>query len=165
VVGQTVRFIDFEGGGFRTALLDAAQLRAPLPTSLVALALPPGMAEAMVSAWRAEVVGVWPELADRAALAQGLLDGQLLWTWLCTWWLLSLPRPRSPAPVVGSAPGDPPTVSDRGGVLVDLWEKLAAEAKVIGAAETSEHAMAVTEALRRQFRIMGEALQRYPVFR
>lgn len=169
VVGQTVRFIDFEGGGFRTALLDAAQLRAPLPTSLVALALPPGMAEAMVSAWHAEVVEAWPELADRAVLARGLLDGQLLWTWLCTWWLLSLPRLRDSATsretVVGPSVGDAAMVFDRGGVLVDRWEKLAAAADAVGAAETTEHAVAVAEALRRRFRIVGEAFARYPVFR
>jgi hypothetical protein len=165
VVGQTVRFIDFEGGGFRTALLDAAQLRAPLPTSLVALAFPPGMVEAMVSAWHAEVVGVWPELCDRSVLARGLLDGQLLWTWMCTWWLLSLPHPRSPETMVGSVPSDPAVMPERGGVLVDRWEQLAAEAATVGAAETSEHAVAVAEALRRQFRVVGDALQRYPVFR
>jgi len=165
VVGQTVQFIDFEGGGFRTALLDAAQLRAPLPTSLVGLGLPRGMAEAMVSAWHAEVVDAWPELADRSVLARGLLDGQLLWTWLCTWWLLSLPRPRSSPTVVAPAPGDPPTVSDRGGVLVDRWEKLATEADAVGVAEITEHAVAVTKALRRRFRVVGDALQRYPVFR
>jgi len=165
VVGQTVRFIDFEGGGFRTALLDVAQLRAPLPSSLVALAFPPGMAEAMVSAWHAEVVGVWPELADRSVLARQLLDGQLLWTWLCTWWLLPVPRPGIPETVLLPSDGDPATVSDRGGVMVDRWEKLAAQADAGGRTETREHATAVAAALRRHFRIVGDPLPRYPVFR
>lgn len=176
VVGQTVRFIDFEGGGFRTALLDVAQLRAPLPSSQVALAFPPGMAEAMVSAWHAEVVGAWPELADRSVLARRLLDGQLLWTWLCTWWLLPTPCPPTSGAVVPPSEGDRAAVgnwaeenwaavSDRGGILIDRWEKLATEADSVGRAETREHAVAVADALRRRFRIVGDALPRYPVFR
>lgn len=169
VIGHTVRFIDFEGGGFRTALLDAAQLRAPLSSSLIALAFPPGMAEAMVSAWHAEVVSSWPELSDRAVLTRRLLEGQLLWTWLCTWWLLSMPRPRTPAPAVppsaGLTAGQSATMPDCGGVLVDRWERLAGEAEAVGRRATAEHAAEVAHALRRRFRIVGEALLRYPVFR
>lgn len=163
VGGQTVRFIDFEGGGFRTALLDAVQLRAPLPSSLVALAFPRGMAEAMVSAWHAEVVDTWPELADRALLAQRLLDAQVVWTWLCTWWLL--PRPRTPVTAVLPSEQDFAVVSDRGRLLVDRWELLAAEARLVGRAETAGYATAVADALRRRFCVVGEALPLYPVFR
>ncbi|MGH4013048.1 MAG: hypothetical protein ACRDSL_03775 [Pseudonocardiaceae bacterium] len=165
VVGQTVRFIDFEGGGFRTALLDAAQLCAPLPSSLDALAFPPGMAEAMVSAWHAEVIGTWPELTDRSLLARRLLDGQLLWTWLCTWWLLPLPGPRTPATALLAPQGDPDAVSDRGAVLVDRWERLAGAADTVGNPETARHAALVAEALRRRFSVVGDPLLRYPVFR
>ncbi|MGQ0776476.1 MAG: hypothetical protein ACT4NY_18955 [Pseudonocardiales bacterium] len=165
VAGQTVRFIDFEGGGFRTALLDAAQLRAPLPSSLVALAFPPGMAEAMVSAWHAEVVGAWPELTDRSLLARQLLDAQLVWTWLCTWWLLPIPRPRTPATTVLPSGADFAVVTDRGRLLVDRWELLATEARLVARPETAAHATAVANALRRHFTITGEALPLYPVFR
>ncbi|HEY6424595.1 MAG TPA: hypothetical protein VIY28_15385 [Pseudonocardiaceae bacterium] len=162
VAGRTVRFIDFEGGGFRTALLDTAQLRAPLPSSMVALAFPPGMAEAMASAWHAEVVGIWPELADRDVLARRLLDGQLLWTWLCTWWLLPLPRPHTSETAVLPVPG---AVTDHGGLLVERWERLAGEADRIGCADTATHAMTVADALRRRFHIVGDPLPRYPAFR
>ncbi|MDQ3990265.1 MAG: hypothetical protein M3291_13935, partial [Actinomycetota bacterium] len=62
VVGRTVRFIDFESGGFRTALLDAAQLRAPLPSSWSGYAIPRRLSEAMLAAWHAEVAALWPEL-------------------------------------------------------------------------------------------------------
>lgn len=165
VAGQTVRFIDFEGGGFRTALLDVAQLRAPLPSSMAALAFPPGMTEAMVSAWHAEVVGAWPELADRSLLARQLLDAQVVWTWLCTWWLMSMPRPRTPATAVLPSKEDFAVVSDRGGVLVHRWEQLRAEAHLLGRAETAGHAAAVADALRRRFCITGEALRLYPAFR
>lgn len=160
VAGRTVRFIDFEGGGFRTALLDTAQLRAPLPSSLVALAFPPGMAEAMVSAWHAEVVGTWPELADHAVLTRRLLDGQLLWTWLCTWWLL--PQPRTPECSIWSAPVAAP---DYGGLLVERWERLSAEADRVGCPDTAAHAVTVAHGLRDRFHIVGDALPRYPAFR
>ena len=149
VAGKTVRFIDFEGGGFRTALLDTAQLRAPLPSSGIALGFPPGMTEAMVSAWHAEVVVSWPELADRAVLTRRLLDSQLLWTWLCTWWLL----------------GAQIAVPDHGGLLVDRWERLAADADRIGHLATAEHAVTVADALRHRFHIVGDALPWYPAFR
>lgn len=149
VAGKTVRFIDFEAGGFRTALLSTAQLRAPLPWSPVAYGFPPGMAEAMVSAWHAEVVGSWPELADRSILTRRLLDGQLLWTWLCTWWLLN---PHT-------------AVADHGALLVDRWERLAADANRAGCLATTEHAVTVGDALRRRFRIVGDALPWYPAFR
>jgi Ser/Thr protein kinase RdoA (MazF antagonist) len=165
VVGHTVRFIDFEGGGFRTALFDVAQLRAPLPSSLASLAFPPGMTEAMVSAWHAEVLDAWPEFADRSLLARQLLDAQLLWTWLCTWWLLPMPRPRTLAAPVEPADGDPAATFDRGGVLVDRWERLATEAAYLGSAEIAGHASAVAEGLRRRFGLHGEALPRYPAFR
>jgi hypothetical protein len=149
VAGKTVRFIDFEGGGFRTALLDTAQLRAPLPSSGIALGFPPGMTEAMVSAWHAEVVVSWPELADRSVLTRRLLDSQLLWTWLCTWWLL----------------GAQIAVPDHGGLLVDRWERLAAEADRVGHWATAEHAVTVADALRYRFHIVGDALPWYPAFR
>lgn len=165
VAGQTVRFIDFEGGGFRTALLDAAQLRAPLPSSVVALAFPRGMVDAMVSAWHAEVVDVWPELADRALLAQRLLDAQVVWTWLCTWWLLPMPRPRTPATAVLPSEADFAAASDRGRLLIDRWELLAAEARLATRPATATHATSVADALRHHFAITDQALPLYPVFR
>lgn len=165
VVGRSVRFIDFEAGGFRTALLDAIQLCAPLPTSLNALAFPRGMGEAMVSAWHSEVVAAWPELADRSLLARRLLDGRLLWTWLCTWLLLPAPPPCVRVAVFPVVPDDPAAVTDRGAVLVDRWERLVTEADAVGYRDTVEHATAVADALRRQFAVRGDPLLPYPVFR
>lgn len=164
VVGNTVRFIDFEGGGFRTVLFDAVQLRAPVASSLVAWAFPRGMAEAMVSAWHAEVIGAWPDLADRSLLARRLLEAQLVWTWMCTWWLLPMPHPRNPATALLLSQDDLVT-AERGAVLVNRWEQLAAEAEAGGCPDTARHATAVAEALRRRFTIVGDALPLYPVFR
>ena len=150
VVGRTVRFIDFESGGFRTALLDAAQLRAPLPSSWSwsGYAIPRRLSEAMLSAWHAEVAALWPELGDRAASAGLVLDGQLLWTWSSTWRVLSGPDLRLHAPA-----------------LVDRWEGLAEDAAAIGRTAAAEHAATVGVALRARFDVTGAALPPYPALR
>jgi len=148
VVGRTVRFIDFESGGFRTALLDAAQLRAPLPSSWSGYAIPRRLSEAMLSAWHAEVAVLWPELGDRATSAGLVLDGQLLWTWSSTWRVLSGPDLRLHAPA-----------------LVDRWEGLAEDAAATGRTAVAEHAAAVGAALRGRFDVTGVALPPYPALR
>ena len=148
VVGRTVRFIDFESGGFRTALLDAAQLRAPLPSSWSGYAIPRRLSEAMLSAWHAEVAALWPELGDRATSAGLVLDGQLLWTWSSTWRVLSGPDLRLHAPA-----------------LVDRWEGLADDAAATGRTAVAEHAAAVGAALRGRFDVTGVALPPYPALR
>lgn len=147
-VGRTVRFIDFESGGFRTALLDAAQLRAPLPSSWSGYAIPRRLSEAMLSAWHTEVAALWPELGDRAASAGAVLDGQLLWTWSSTWWVLSCPDLRLHAPA-----------------LVDRWESLAEDAAMTGHTAVAEHAATVGAALRARFDVTGVALSPYPALR
>ncbi|HYZ09790.1 MAG TPA: hypothetical protein VE709_14640 [Pseudonocardiaceae bacterium] len=148
VVGRTVRFIDFESGGFRTALLDAAQLRAPMPSSWSGYAIPRRLSQAMLSAWHAEVAALWPELGDRAASAGLVLDGQLLWTWLSTWRVLSAPDLRRYAPA-----------------LVDRWEGLAEDAAATGRTALAEHAATVAAALRDRFDVSGVALPPYPALR
>lgn len=146
VVGRTVRFIDFEGGAFRTSLLDAAQLRAPLPPSWSGHALPAGATDDMQSAWRDEATTLWPELGDRLLTAGLLLDGQLLWTWLCTWLLLP-----------GSDAGE------HGATLVDRWQRLAIDATALDRSALAGYASAVCSALRDRFDVAGD-LPFYPVF-
>jgi len=148
VVGRAVRFIDFESGGFRTVLLDAAQLRAPLPSSWFGYAIPRRLSDAMLSAWHAEVAVRWPELGDRDTSAGLLLDGQLLWTWLSTWWLLPGSAARTHAPA-----------------LVDRWEGFAEDAATRGRGAIADHATAVGAALRHRFDVSGEALPPYPSLR
>ncbi|HEY3470567.1 MAG TPA: phosphotransferase, partial [Amycolatopsis sp.] len=84
VTGEGVRFLDFEYGRVRSALVDAAHLRLPFASWPDALALPAGMSEAMIAAWRAEVVGVWPAFADDEVLAGHLTTSELLRVWLIT---------------------------------------------------------------------------------
>lgn len=148
VVDRTVRFIDFEGGAFRTALLDAAQLRAPWPSSWSGHALPVGVVDDMQSVWLDETAPLWPELADRRLAAGLLLDGQLLWTWLCTWWLLHRPD-----------------TGGRGAVLVDRWQRLAIDAAALDRAALAGYADRVVSALRDRFDVEGDGLPLYPVFR
>jgi hypothetical protein len=147
VVGRTVRFIDFEGGAFRTALLDAAQLRAPLPSSWSGHALPAGVVADMQAAWLDEAATLWPELGDRRLAAGLLLDGQLLWTWLCTWWLLRRPD-----------------AGGRGATLVDRWQRLGIDAAALDRSALAGYADDVVSALRDRFDIEGDGLPLYPVF-
>ena len=88
VTSRGVRFVDFEWGCFRDIVLDAAYFRVPFPACEASFALPAGLAAALVEAWRTEIAGVWPELDEPERLARRLLDAQVLWVWLCTWWLL-----------------------------------------------------------------------------
>ncbi|MBM7414715.1 MULTISPECIES: kinase [Nocardiaceae] len=85
---EGVRFLDYEWGGFRDATLDVAYTLLSYPGCLCRLDLTPERAEAMVDAWRAEVVGIWPHLADDDVLHAKLLDAQLVWAWLTTHWFL-----------------------------------------------------------------------------
>lgn len=146
VVGRTVRFIDFEDGAFRPAVLDAAQLRAPLPSCWSSHAVPAGVVGDMQSAWIDEVSTLWPELSDRQLIAGLLLDGQLLWTWVCTWRLLSRPD------------------ADRGGAaLVDRWQQLANDAATLDRSALAGYAGDVVAALCDRFDVAA-GLPLYPVF-
>src|SRR5581483_11368907 len=91
ITSRGVRFLDFEGGCWRNVLFDAGYLRVPFPSCWCSFALPAGMREAMLAAWRAEAGEVWPDLDDDTFLISGLLDAQLFWVWVSTWWLLPKP--------------------------------------------------------------------------
>ncbi|SFQ51524.1 hypothetical protein SAMN05421810_108233 [Amycolatopsis arida] len=153
VTPDGVRFLDFERGRVRNALVDAAHLRVPFVSSPDALALPPGMSEAMIAAWRAEVSGIWPALADDEALTGYLLDTQLLLVWTATWDLL----PKVPADAAAG-----PT--SRPAALVDWWRGLARHAAQSGAGALVEHAERVAAALDARFG-PGLELALYPAFR
>jgi hypothetical protein len=159
VTNKGVRFLDFEWGCIRDVTLDIAYVRVPFPSCWCVFRLPPGMADAMLAAWRAEVVEMWPRLADDDVLMPRLLDAQLLWTWLSTWWLL--PRGGEPDRPIGSSESNSPR---RGAALVDRWERLA----VLCAAPEpalADHAAAVASALRARFDVPDPALPPYPAFR
>ncbi|WP_091507650.1 phosphotransferase [Amycolatopsis sacchari] len=145
VTSGGVRFLDFERGRVRNALIDAAHLRVPFATCPEPLALPAGMSEAMVAAWRSEVIAVWPGLADNDVLFAHLLDHQLLLVWVSTWTVLA-------------GGGDKPAA------LVTWWRNLAVDAERLGRREVAGHATAVAAALDARHG-PGLELPLYPAFR
>ncbi|GGM72469.1 hypothetical protein GCM10012275_48810 [Longimycelium tulufanense] len=158
VTSRGVRFLDFEWGCFRDIALDAAHLRVPFPSRWCVFALPPGMAEAMVAAWQAEVRPVWPDLTDEVLLPR-LLDAQMLWVWVSTCWLLAdeASRQRLPGAEMADAPRQPLA-------LVDRWESLAAQLAPV-CAGSAEHARTVAARLRHRFDLGDERLPLFPAFR
>jgi hypothetical protein len=157
VTSGGVRFLDFERGRVRNALIDAAQLRVPFVScgtpaagSLVGsltdmLALPAGMSEAMIAVWRAEVSAIWPALADNDALSARLLDHQFVLVCARTWESL-----------VGEC--------DRPAALVTWWRDLAGYAVRSGHDLVATYADEVASALDGRFG-PGLSLRLYPAFR
>ena len=159
VTNRGVRFLDFEWGCIRDVTLDVAYIRVPFPSCWCVFALPSGMADAMLAEWRAQVVGVWPALADDEVLLPRLREAHLLWTWLSTWWLM--PRGGEPDRPIAF---DESVSPRRGRALVDRWERLAAACSATEPA-LAEHAAAVAEALRSRFDVPTPALPPFPAFR
>lgn len=156
ITDSGVRFLDFEGGCVREALLDVGHLLVPFPLCWCAFALPESMTTAMLAAWRAEVVGVWPEMAEDSVLESHLLDARLFWAWLSTWQLL-------PREGEDDSPIEPTAPSPRRGVtLAAQWRAVAIEADRIGAAGVAELAQVVGEGLTAKF---GSSLEVFPAFR
>jgi hypothetical protein len=158
ITSKGVRFLDFEGGCWRDVLLDAGYLRVPFPSCWCSFALPAGMTEAMVAAWRAEIRDVWPDLDDDDVLLPGLLDAQLFWVWVSTWWFL-------PRPGQEDRPLDSELRSPRRSVaLRSRWLQLAKDATRAGEADVVAHAQTVVAALERRFGVTVD-LPAFPAFR
>lgn len=160
VTSRGVRFVDFEWGCFRDVVLDAAYFRVPFPGCEASFDLPPGLAETMLEAWRNEIVTVWPDLDDPVLLARRLLDAQLLWAWLCTWWLL--PRIHLRDEPVGADATRSPRIST---ALSHYWRRMAAAAEEADLPGTAELGLSVVEALAERFPDSPRALPVYPAFR
>ncbi|MCY7343410.1 MAG: hypothetical protein LH603_16655 [Pseudonocardia sp.] len=159
VTSRGVRFVDFEWGCFRDVALDAAYFRVPFPGCDASFALPPGMPETMLQAWRNEIAAVWPDLDEPDLLEHRLLDAQLMWVWLCTWWLL--PRIRERDMPVGADTARSPRIST---ALAHYWRQLAGTAAAERPA-TAELGAAVVDALARRFPDAPRELPVYPAFR
>jgi hypothetical protein len=160
VTSHGVRFVDFEWGCFRDVVLDAAYFRVPFPGCEASFALPQGMAEAMLVAWRDEIAAVWPDLDEPELLERRLTDAQLLWSWLCTWWLL--PRVRTRDMPVGPDATRPPRIST---ALGHYWRQLVPAATEAGLLATAELGAAVAAALAARFPDAPVALPIFPAFR
>ncbi|CAM2936630.1 phosphotransferase [Saccharomonospora xinjiangensis] len=153
ITGAGVRFLDFEHGCIRNALADVAHLRVPFASSPQPLALPSGLSEAMTAAWRAEVVELWPALADDNLLSAYTLGAQLVLVWLSTW--RELPR------IAGTSRPGP---ASRAAALVTWWRDLSTRADRAGDDAVAEHAATVAGAFDMRF---GPDLDLalYPAFR
>src|SRR5690242_8920668 len=169
VTSRGVRFVDFEWGCFRDVVLDAAYFRVPFPACEASFALPPVLAAAMLDAWRVEIVRVWPELDEPERLTRRLLDAQLLWVWLCTWWLLPrLSRLTGEAPLgardgpIGPDAARSPRIST---ALAHYWRELGVAAADAGRGATAELTEAVVDALRARFPDAPQTLAVYPALR
>lgn len=136
-----VQFLDFEWGGFRDVFLDAVYALVPFPGCWCSPQLSSEQAEHLVQAWRGEVVGVWPQLADDALLRARLLDAQLLWTWVSTRWFL-------PGHATRADPSsEHPLALRPADALAVRWSRLAEAAERAGEDATAEHARTVARAL------------------
>ncbi|WP_430332298.1 kinase [Rhodococcus sp. ACT016] len=139
---EGVRFLDYEWGGFRDATLDLAYALVSFPACLCSIDLSYERARAMTEAWRAEVVGMWPALADDDFLTERVLDAQLAWVWLSTY--LFLPEDYSRIAAVRGHQLSAP----RADALRARWESLATFAEQSGHDVIAEHASLVVARLR-----------------
>jgi hypothetical protein len=160
VTSRGVRFVDFEWGCFRDVALDAAYFRVPFPGCEASFALPPGLADTMLEAWRNEIAAVWPDLDEPERLERRLLHAQLLWVWLCTWWLL--PRIRVRDMPVGQDATRSPRIST---ALAHYWREMSGTAAAGGLPATAELGMLVADALVKRFPDAPGSLPVYPAFR
>jgi hypothetical protein len=114
----------------------------------------------MLEAWRNEIAAVWPDLDEPEWLDRRLLHAQLLWVWLCTWWLL--PRIRMRDMPVGQDATRSPRIST---ALGHYWQEMARSAAAGGLPATAELGKAVADALGRRFPDAPGSLPVYPAFR
>jgi len=120
------RFLDYEWGGFRDATLDIAYALVSFPGCLCDIELSRDRARQMVDAWRAEVVGVFPALADDDVLAERILEARLIWVWLTTYWFLPADHARI------AAAREHGLSAPRSAALINRWAALAEDARCIG---------------------------------
>ena len=79
VTEDALCFFDFEFGGFRHALLDAAYLRAPFPTCWCVNRLPPDLPMRLEETYRTELVRGCPEAGDDALFFPALMHAHAYW--------------------------------------------------------------------------------------
>ncbi|WP_092600925.1 hypothetical protein [Actinopolyspora xinjiangensis] len=159
VTGNGVRFLDFEWACVRDVALDAAYLQFPFPSSWCSYAMPSGLVDNMLATWRSEIVEVWSDLDDDAVLMPRLLDAQLLWVWVSTWWFL--PRDgQLDGPIDAHMPSP-----RRSTALADRWQRLGKDAEAGGMPEVAAYAERMVRALVERFGSGALELRPYPAFR
>ncbi|MEU1950306.1 kinase [Nocardia rhamnosiphila] len=142
---EGARILDYEWGGFRDATLDIAYALVSFPGCLCDIELSRERALQMVEAWRAEVVGVWPALADDALLADKILEARLIWVWLSTYWFLPADHARI------AAAREHGLSVPRSDALLNRWAGLAEDARCLGNDAVGDFAEAVCAVLDEHF--------------
>lgn len=136
-----VKFLDYEWGGFRDAVLDISYVLASFPACLCTLRVDKDQARAMIDAWRAEVTGVFPQLRDDQVLFGRLIDAMLIWTWLSTYLYLVPDADRV------RAAGTHELAVSPAEALANRWRILVDFAEGLDAPEIAAHAREVVSAL------------------
>ena len=139
---EGVRFLDYEWGGFRDAMLDITYALVSFPGCLCSIDLSDERSDAMIDAWRAEVVGIWPALADDAVLAARMLEAELIWVWLTT--SLFLPENHERIATVREHALSVPRLE----ALRQRWSRLGRAAQRAGNNVVADHAAQVEDRLR-----------------
>lgn len=80
ILPDGMRVLDFEGAGYHSVFLDVAYTRMPFATCWCVYALPAGLAERVETAYRTQVVTVYPELADDTLWRSGVRQAIDWWT-------------------------------------------------------------------------------------
>ncbi|MGW2254304.1 hypothetical protein ACWCXH_29550 [Kitasatospora sp. NPDC001660] len=83
-----LRLIDFEAACYQSVFLTAAYCRMPFSTCWCVFRLPPGQAEVIENAYRAEIVAAYPALAEDAVWEAGMQQALAAWTVAVTVWVL-----------------------------------------------------------------------------
>ncbi|TXG91067.1 kinase [Rhodococcus rhodnii] len=138
---EGVRFLDYEAGGFRDAMFDIAYARMSFPGCLCRVDLPADRADAMADAWRAEVVGMWPALADDEFFAARIARAELVWAWWSTYLFLPGDDERV------AAAGTHSLAAPRLDVLRQRWIQVARSAERAGDTALADHATSVAAVL------------------
>jgi hypothetical protein len=83
-----IRFLDFESAGIYCAFLDAAYIRMPFSTCWCVFRLPVDIAAAAEAAYREQIIGLHPALADDGVWADGVRSAVAAWSLSSFGWLL-----------------------------------------------------------------------------
>ncbi|MFF7994492.1 hypothetical protein ACFZDG_32515 [Kitasatospora xanthocidica] len=142
-----LRLIDFEAASFQSVFLTAAYCRMPFATCWCVFALPAGLARRIEAAYRAEVVPIFPALAEDAVWEAGMREAVAVWTVNAT--VSLLPRTAEDGPMHRTRR----PVATRRQVLKHRWET---------AAEL-EGFPAFTETMRRLLREVADGWQVDPL--
>ncbi|MEU4315363.1 kinase [Nocardia sp. NPDC024068] len=134
---EGARILDYEWGGYRDATLDIAYALVSFPGCLCDIELSRERAAQMVEAWRAEVVGVWPALADDDLLADKILEARLIWAWMSTYWFLPADHARI------AAAREHGLSVPRSDALLNRWAGVAEDARCLGNDAVGDFAEAV----------------------